>query len=203
MMPWEHALVGYIGFSAFVHAVYREPPTSKETAVVVFAALLPDLVDKPLAWGLGVFTSGYGIAHSVFLVAPASIAVGWLAWSRGHPRLGIALALGWFLHLVGDLSSKFLTDGETQFARVLWPVRRTGDGYETGFVEEFGSNVLEYFHWMSRQMASDNPDPYLFVVLGIGIGGALLWVYDGMPIGRDAVRAVRRSTSKFARLFRD
>ena len=43
-MPLEHALVGDLGDSLFVHAVYRYLTTSKET-VVVFASILPDLID--------------------------------------------------------------------------------------------------------------------------------------------------------------
>lgn len=193
MMPWEHVIVGYIGYSLLVHAVRRRPPTSPEALVVAFAALFPDLIDKPLAWGLGVFTSGYGIAHSIFLAVPLGLAIGWLAWASGRPWLGGAFAAGHLLHLAGDLASKYIVDGELVLARVLWPVRTTGDGYETGFLGEFWLNLAGYGSWLVNEVVSGNPDPYLYVILAIGLGGTLLWVYDGMPVGRDAVRVVREA----------
>ncbi|WP_254272281.1 metal-dependent hydrolase [Haloarcula marina] len=201
-MPWEHAFVGYVSYSLFVHAVYRASPTSASTIVVGVGSLFPDLVDKPLAWELGIFPSGYGIAHSVFFALPVSVATGWFAWSRGRPRLGIAFTVGYLLHLMADLGSKFLLDGELQLARVLWPIRQAGSGYDTGFVGELTGNIVGYVRWMSSEMVSANPDPYFLLLLGIWLLGMAVWLYDGMPVARDLFDAVRRVVRDIARAAR-
>lgn len=202
MMPWEHGFAGYIIYSLFLHAVYRESPTSEEAVVVVLGSLLPDLVDKPLAWGFNVFSSGYAIGHSTFFALPASIAVVWLTSSRGRSRIGWAFAVGYLLHLVADLATEYFLDGNLALELILWPIRSDGGEGDTSFSEEFTGNVVEYVHWVSRQAASDDPDPYLFVILGIGIFGVLLWVYDGMPVGREAFYAVRRAVRAVARFVK-
>ncbi len=199
MMPWEHALVGYIVYSLLVHAVYRSPPASDGTLVLVTASVLPDLIDKPLAWGLGVFTSGYAVGHSALVAVPVVTVVAWAVASRGRPRLGLALSVGYPLHLLGDTLPGYLLGEEASFARLLWPVRPEGAGYEQGFVGEFRSNMTEYFRWLGEQVVSGDPEPYLLALLGVGLAGTALWVYDGMPVGRDVVPVVRRAGRAVAR----
>lgn len=199
MMPWEHLFVGYICYSMFVHAVVRGSPTSGETLTLGLASVLPDLIDKPLAWEFGVFSSGYAIAHSIFFALSVSVAVGWLAASRGRPRIGWAFAAGYVLHPAADVVSKYLRDGELRLDRLLWPLRRSGDGYEAGFTGEFTVNVFDYVVWVGRQVATGDLDTYAFLLLGIGVFGVSLWVYDGMPVGREASSAVRRAVRAIAR----
>lgn len=199
MMPWEHVFVGYIGYSLFAHGVYRESPTGVETLAVGLASLLPDLIDKPLAWEYGVFASGYAIGHSLLFVLPLAIGVGWIASSRGRPRIGWAFGLGIILHPIGDVVPASITEGSVQLGMLLWPLRRGGGGYEAGFVGEFRVNLAEYLRWMSRQLASGDPDRYLFIVFGVGIVGVSLWIYDGMPVARETFHALRRVALTVAR----
>lgn len=97
MMPWEHSIVGYIKYSLFIHLLYRDSPTGIGTLLVVFASLLPDLLDKPLAWQFGIFADGggYALFHSVFLAVPLSIVVLLLAYYRGRPRIGWTFGVGY------------------------------------------------------------------------------------------------------------
>ena len=198
MMPWEHVLVGYISYSLFVYAVYRDTPTSKESLVVIFASLLPDIIDKPLAWEFGVFASGHALAHSIFVATPVSIVVGWLASSRGRPRIGWAFAIGYLLHLLADVIPQYLFDGEVKLHRILWPIRREEGGRDTNFRDEFMDNVVEYTLWLSEQVTSGDPDPYLFVFFGLGGLGVLLWIYDGMPVVREVYHVPQRIVSPIA-----
>ena len=198
-MPWEHAVIGYIGYSVFVHVVYRESPTTGETLVVVFASVLPDLIDKPLAWQFNVFSSGHALGHSLFFAIPLSLALLVLAWLRGQRRYGEAFAIGYLLHLPADVFPQYLLDGEFKFHRVVWPVVRDENGNGAGFREEFMDNFEGYARSIGEQVASGNPDPYLILVLGFWIFGVLLWIYDGMPVGREIYGAVRRAVRAVAR----
>ncbi len=184
-MPWEHAAIGYIGYSLLVRLLYRDTPTSREAAVVIFTSLLPDIIDKPLAWQFEIFASGHALAHSVFVAFPLSVAVLLVAYWRGFPRVGVAFGTGYLLHLPADVIPQYFLTGELQTNRVLWPLQQGGPGYDSGFSSELRENFIAYFQWMSTEFLSGNPDPYLFVLLSLGAFGLVLWIADGMPIGRE------------------
>lgn len=191
MWPWEHVIVGYVAYSLFRHLLFRQSPTGPETLAVVFASLLPDLIDKPLAWQFGVFEGGYAIAHSVFFAVPVSILVGTLAWRYGAGRAGLAFAVGYLIHLPSDLLSPYAQEGEVAFERVLWPIRRSQGEYSEGLVGEFVEIVVPYLY----ELAAGEPSGYLLFQLGLMGCAFLLWVYDGMPVLREAVLGTHRRMS--------
>lgn len=192
-------MIGYIGYSLMLRLGRHGPPTAAETATVLFASLLPDLVDKPLAWQFNLFSSGHALGHSVFVAVPVSVAVLLLARRRGPLRTGVAFATGYLLHLPGDVVPQSIRGDGSLIDRVLWPVRRGGSGYETGFGPELRENLVSYAGWILEQLTSGTPEPYLFVVLGITVFGFLLWVADGMPIGRELYAALRDTGRKQGR----
>lgn len=191
MMPWEHAMLGYVAYSILLRILQSAPPTPTETVVVGFASVLPDLVDKPLAWQYDLFVSGHAIGHSVFVAVPVSVALLFVAWRRGRTRAGVGFGIGYLLHLPGDLLGQYLRGGPVPFHRILWPLRHEGSGYEAGFREELIENLVEYGRWLLRELSSGDPEPYLFVLFGLGVASGLLWVADGMPIGRELYGMLR------------
>lgn len=188
MWPWEHVIVGYVAYSLFRHLVFQQAPTGRETLAVVFASLLPDLIDKPLAWQFGVFEGGYALAHSVFFAVPVSILVGALARRYGAGRTGLAFAIGYLIHLPSDLLPPYVRTGEVATERVLWPIQRSQGEYSEGLVGEF----LEFFIPYAYDLITLDPSPYLLFQLGLMGCAFLLWVYDGMPVLREVVLGTRR-----------
>ena len=191
MMPWSHVAVGYVAYSLFVHAGYRDSPSSRETVVVLFAALLPDLIDKPLAWQFGLLEGGRTLAHSIFLGLPLSIVVLFLGYSRGRPRVGWAFVVGYLMHLAGDVFPPVLNGEGPEFGIVLWPVTAGGGGQGESFYAEFMENFVPYIQWLVGEIVSGAPSSELLVLLGIWGLTVLLWVYDGMPVVRDSYRWLR------------
>lgn len=196
MMPWTHAVVAYVAFSLATHALARAPPTTRETALVAAGALLPDLVDKPLAWQFGVLEGGRTLAHSVLVAVPVSVAVVVLAARRGRPRLGLAFAAGYLLHLPGDLVPEFLGSGEVAVGTLLWPVTDGGGGQGESFVGEFMENVVPYAREIAGAVLSGKPSPQLLLFVLVWVLAVSLWVYDGMPVVRDGYRWLRRSLAR-------
>lgn len=199
MMPWEHAIVGYIGFSILVRFGPRGPPTAVETAAVLVASLLPDLIDKPLAWQFNIFASGHAIGHSVFFALPLVALFLAFAHRRGSSRTGVAFGVGYLFHLLADVVPQSIRRGESLVDRLLWPLEQDGSGYDAGFGAELTENLTAYFGWMAEQIASGDPDPYLFVLFGLFGFGLLLWVADGLPIGREIYTALRDTARKHVR----
>jgi len=193
MMPWTHAVFAYIAFSLSSHALARTAPTTRETALVLFGALLPDLVDKPLAWQYGVLQGGRTLAHSVFTAVPISVAVVLVAVRRGRPRLGLAFAAGYLLHLPGDLLPEYLSTGALEIETLLWPVTDGGGGQGDSFVREFMVNVVPYVRGITEAILSGELSGQLLALFTLWALAFGLWVYDGMPVVRDGYDWVRRA----------
>jgi hypothetical protein len=177
MWPWEHAAVGYVLLSLGLRASGREPPVAGEAAAVAVATLLPDLVDKPLSWELGWFPSGYAVAHSAFVAVPAGLAALALAWRRDRRRLGVAVAVGYWSHLLADVLDPLRRGERPLPARVLWPVVESapydvdyGLGRGLVYLQEFAGSL-------------SGADPLDVVVLSLALPAAtvLLWLVDGAP----------------------
>lgn len=183
MWPWEHAAIGYLAFSLCVNLLLRRSPSGREAVVVVFASVLPDLIDKPLGWQFGVFDSGYGVAHSVFFAVPLSLAVLLVAAAADRPLLGAAFGVGYLLHSPFDVVPVYLQEGSVPIERVLWPAMSAGGGdYEGGLAGTF----VEYFRDYADQLLTD-PSGYLLGVVALVAFTGLLWLYDGMPGLREPV----------------
>ncbi|WP_440010488.1 metal-dependent hydrolase [Halomicrococcus sp. SG-WS-1] len=178
MWPWEHLAFGYLCYSLTVHLVRRSAPETREVLALAVASVLPDLVDKPLSWSLGLFPSGYSIAHSVF-VAPVVVAFALaLAGWRGRLRYGAAFAVGYCSHLVGDVIYPAVLGEGLKPEVLLWPVVEM-PAYENdyGLVERFVVYFSEYLEMLAELELS----PVLAFELVLAASVFLLWVYDGMP----------------------
>ncbi|WP_306058210.1 metal-dependent hydrolase [Natronococcus wangiae] len=189
MWPWEHAIVGYLAYSLFRHAVYRESPKGLEAFAVVFASVLPDLIDKPLAWEYDVFGSGYALGHSILFAVPLSLAGGLLARRVGRPRAGIAFGVGYLLHLPSDVLDSYARNGVVQFGLMLWPI-------ETSRASSHGQGFTAYFMQLFEGYRSDllagDLSTYLRIQLGLVLFAFVLWLYDGAPVLRECLLGTRR-----------
>ncbi|MFP9190842.1 metal-dependent hydrolase [Natrialbaceae archaeon A-CW1-1] len=193
MWPWEHVVVGYLAYSLFAHLYYRSSPGALETIAVVVASVLPDFIDKPLAWEFVVFESGYALGHSVFFAVPLCLVVGVLARQAGRARPGLAFAIGYLLHLPADVIPIYFRRGTLPIERILWPVRTTPpDSGVAGFREQFLTMVGTYRH----QLVAGELSNVEWVGLGLVAVTVVLWLVDGAPVARElctgSVRVVRQ-----------
>lgn len=178
MWPWEHAVLGYLALSLFSRLWYREPPGTLATLVVVFASVLPDLVDKPLAWQFGLVPSGYAVAHSVFVATTLAVFAVALGILSDEIRLGVAFALGYLLHLVGDVIPIYAEHGVVYVDHLLWPVVTVRESSpDVGFTDQ----VLRYFLRYLSDLSGSDPGPYVLFQFGLAAVAFLLWFYDGRP----------------------
>lgn len=190
MWPWEHVIFSYLLYSMVCRAYYRAPPGESEALVVAVAAVLPDLIDKPLAWQFGIFRTGYELGHSLFAAVPLAVCAGFVARRYRRPRVGLAFGIGYLSHLLGDVIPIYLSSGEWTVRHLLWPVVASeGQGHD-GFAVGVKSELLPYL----EPIVTLEPTPYLSAQLAIATGAVLLWILDGTPGWRLLYRLVRRVT---------
>ncbi len=186
MWPWSHAAVGYLCYSLGTRLVGRYP-TVGPTAAVLFGALLPDLVDKPLAWVFGLVPQGYAVAHSVLVAVPVGIGAVVLAHQRARRPLGITFAAGYWSHLLGDVVFGWLQANPHALGRVLWPTV-TLPPYDRPVVARLGEYVSVF---TGSQTTADA----MTVILGASVVYITVgvWFVDGRPGLAPIRRTLERS----------
>lgn len=178
MWPWGHAAIGYLLYSLGVRSFGRRPEDGP-VFVLLIGTQLPDLVDKPLAWFLGVFPQGYSVGHSVFVALPVGLVV--LAVFRTHARAAIAFTIGYWSHLAGDIGFGLLTNNPLTFHRVMWPIL-TLPAYSdelTGFAR-IGAYLISFINFFADEGLAA---ALLLVAVYFGpvVLAFSLWILDGTP----------------------
>lgn len=192
MWPWEHALFAYILYSVVSRIWLRRTPSALPVLVLVVASSGPDLIDKPLAWQFGVFSSGYALGHSVFFAVPLAVLAGLLAWGYGRPGVGLAFGVSYLSHLVGDLIPIYAEEGELSLDPIIWPLgeRSTTDNSQ-GFVDRFLELFVPYSEEFGTELLSMEFSAYTLLQFGIAGFAVFLWLLDGMPVLREGYLKLR------------
>lgn len=177
MWPWEHLAFGYVVYSVAVHVLVRRRPTAVESIAVAAGTLLPDLVDKPLAWWFHVLPAGRTLTHSLFLAVPIMILGFLLAWDRGRPAAGGAFVVAYLSHLFGDVIYPALLGGDVYFGFLWWPVVPAAE--DTG--PEGFAHVMELFGKLMTHVSSANGGAYVALEVALMSTFLLLWLVDGAP----------------------
>lgn len=168
MWPWGHVGFGYLLYSIWCRR-HGKRPQSPEVFLVVLGTLLPDLVDKPLAWTLNVLDSGRSLGHSILI---ALLVIG-ILYHVVAPRIGrsqvTAFAIGYLSHPIGDLPFTDLLAGNVEYASyLLWPLL-PAPTYETE--QTFIAHFI--------QLSSVGTFDVLQVTLAIS--ALSVWYFDGLP----------------------
>jgi len=167
MWPWGHLGVGYILWSVWCRGRDGAPPTTTEFWLVVLGTQLPDLVDKPLAWTLGVLPSGRSLAHSLLTVAVVVAVVTRLGRRHERTRLALCFSLALASHPVADAVT-LVRAGRTEYLGfLLWPA--VPSPYSAD-----GRSLIDALY---RLTDFDVVSAYVLPVVVF----LVLWVADGFP----------------------
>lgn len=177
MWPWEHLAVGYLAYSGVCRLVWGEPPSTRGALVVGFAAVAPDLVDKPLAWGLDVLPAGKSLAHSLFAFLPLAGLAGLLGVRRGSRRLPTAFVLGYGSHLAADVLYPLVVRGDLRAGFLLWPVVPVRGGADSVL-----PHLRELLGAFLAFLATPRGAVYLAAEIGLLAAALAVWVADGTPV---------------------
>lgn len=174
MWPLGHAAIGYLCYVLATRLRFDRPPGEVAVLALLIGTQFPDLIDKPLAWYLGVLPTGRTLAHSLFVLLPVSIAVYVLARRYGRPEYGFAFGLGAISHAIVDAVPALWGGGGAN--HLLWPVTPV-ESYESGapsvtalFLESLG-------------------DPYFLLEFVLAAVALVAWRRNGSP-GLVAIRVL-------------
>ena len=123
MRPVEHLAFALVPLVSYTLVRYRRPPTGYALLYVMLATQLPDLIDKPLAWTVGVIPSGRMLAHSIVLSGPLLCLGCLLALNRGWGRPAAVFSLAYLSHLAGDFYPILIYGTDYYFfPNLFWPL---------------------------------------------------------------------------------
>lgn len=122
MWPWGHVAVGYLLYSFWTRR-RGDRPESPAVYLVALGALLPDLVDKPLAWTVGVLESGRSLGHSWLVGTLVLVVLFAVVAPRASGTPVVAFGVGYLSHPLADFPVGKVLAGEVEFANYLvWPL---------------------------------------------------------------------------------
>lgn len=186
MWPWEHLAIGYVVVSVTWRLADRELD-GWTAAAVASSTLFPDVVDKPLAWSLGVLPAGRSLAHSLFVAVPVTSLFLVLAARRNRTAMGIAFCLGYYTHLLGDVIPRVLSGYYRGASFLFWPLLE---------VPPRAPGVRPALERLQTLLAS----PELYVSTGfhrvfLVLAMVAIWSVDGFPGVADFLRYCRRAAT--------
>jgi membrane-bound metal-dependent hydrolase YbcI (DUF457 family) len=165
MWPWGHLAVAYLLSTGYVRARLDRRIRGESVLVLALGSQLPDLVDKPLGWYLGVLPSGRSLGHSLLFVVPVAVLCYALARRLGRREAGAVFGIGMLSHTLTDALPALWGPGSAN--HLLWPLLPTP--YEGG-----APGLLALF----RNAASQ---PFFVVELLLVVAAAAVWYREGVP----------------------
>lgn len=166
MWPMGHLAVAYLLYSGYRRLGANRLPAGVSVILVAVGSQLPDLVDKPLSWYLGMLPTGRSFAHSLLVLVPLSGLAYAIGRRYGRTDAGVALAIGALSHVIVDAVPAIWGDAQATF--LLWPALPV-EPYESG-----PPSVLAMF----RESLSSL---YFLLEIGLVVLAGLLWRQDGYP----------------------
>jgi hypothetical protein len=196
MYPTGHLAVGYLAYSGYTHARFRESPGSRAAILVAAGALVPDLIDKSLS--LAGLTPGRSVAHSVLFAVPLVIAVALVLRRRAEGAPPSAFAISYFTHPIADGYNYFFQGTvHRDFLEVsfwVWPLTLPADAIVGALSStELGATfVAAKPVWTAQHLPAESELGRLLRILEwlLVVLALCLWAYDGVPgwgVLRDAL----------------
>lgn len=169
MWPLGHLAVAYLSSQGYSQWLRGQHPGEAAVGATLVGAVLPDLIDKPLSWYIGVLPTGRSLGHSLVFVLPFVVVVWLFCRRRGRTDLAIGLLIGMLSHQFADLFP-MVWGADTSVNMLLWPILAV-DPYPGGAPTVLGL--------LSGQLTS----PYFlleFVLAGVAI---LIWRHNRVRAG--------------------
>jgi len=122
MWPWGHAILAY-GVVTLLMILYRRRSLGGAEAVaVVIGSQIPDLIDKPLGWTLGLLPSGRSLGHSLFTWVVLSALLVLLLRRLDRQSLALPVIGGFLVGILTDVPRAVLAGDFSMATFLLWPV---------------------------------------------------------------------------------
>lgn len=129
MWPWGHLAFAYLAYLGCRRCGIGRSGSLGAVGMVAIGSQAPDLVDKPLAWYLGVLASGRSLSHSLLVLLPLCAVAIAVADRIGRRDLAFGFAVGVLSHVFADAVPA--ASGSSDPGFLAWPVTAVSGGRES------------------------------------------------------------------------
>jgi len=168
MLPWGHLGVAYLAYTLVVRTLTGEPPRAWPAVALAVGSQLPDLIDKPLAWELGVLPAGRSLGHSLLFIGLVALAVRALI-DAASVTTWAAFVFGQLAHTLTDAAPLVLDGSFAELGYLLWPVTPLAP-----VPGELQRDILTH-------ILTTDVSPMRYVGLVAFLLAAMVWWRDGTP----------------------
>ena len=205
MFPSSHVAIGYLLYSAYSHLRFRRSPGEFAAFLAFLAALLPDLIDKPL-WLAGVVTWGRAVGHSFLLILPLTAVVGCIIYvKRGETDATVAFGLGIVAASIFDGIGQFmqgsLSGDLEEVSFWVWPLHVPAGRIveHLKFIPLAEHVIVHKASWMAENIPRQ---PELGIWLrvfevSVTLLALCMWFQDGVP-GWETFRYLSKRAGRLA-----
>lgn len=142
---------------------------------VVIGSQLADVIDKPLAWWVGIFPTGRDLGHSLLFAVVVIAVVYAAAIERDRLETATAFTIAHLSHLLADLSPRLLLGYPFGSEFLLWPVvSHNTFGYNEQLFDPPAAVELIVTPFT-------DPGVYLALELTLVVVAIGVWIADGRP----------------------
>jgi len=188
MWPWGHIGVAYLLYWVYCRGRFRRPPRPEPAIAVLVGSQLPDVIDKPLAWWLGVFPTGRDLGHSLLFATVLIPIVYTVAFRYDRIEAATAFAIGHLSHLLADLPPRAFLGYPFSTEFLFWPiVSHDTFSYNEQLFEPPAIVELVVTPFTDSAV-------YFTLQIGLFVLAVGIWYLDGTP----GTEYVRRSSSEHA-----
>ena len=145
----------------------NRPPNDREVWVLCLGTQLPDLIDKPLTWTVGILPAGRSLGHSLLTVAALFALLYVTAERRNVRTFAVAFGVGHLSHSLADAYRPLVEGRYGDLGYLLWPV------FE-GPADGPGRSIVGHL----RGLTVDSFLGYQSWIVAVLLA---LWLYDGTP----------------------
>lgn len=186
MWPWGHLAVAYLLYAWYARRRFDRPPLALPALALAVGSQFPDLVDKPLAWSVGVLPGGRTLGHSAF-VAALTVPFAFALAARFDRRdVATAFLVGYASHLAADVPPSLVAGDLAGIGFLLWPLVDAPSTEPTGGIIE-------------TVLTSYSMGTYEWLQLGLFAVALAVWYRDGTPGLETAVSVPLRATAAVRR----
>lgn len=179
MFPWAHLAVGYLTYTVWTKVWHGRVPGDAAAVALAVGTQLPDLVDKPLNWWLGVY-DGRAVGHSVLAAVVVCVLLAALARRYDRGALAGPFSLGVGTHLAADAAGPLTTGSLREAGFLLWPLVSAPTYPKDSLLDHLGA-------WLAQLRLLSQLPPTSLLESRFGLQLALfalllfIWALDGFP----------------------
>lgn len=180
MWPWGHLAAGYLLYSIGIRYGADRVPGGWPVVAVALGTQLPDLVDKPLTYSVGLLPAGRSLLHAVVIVGALGLIAVVVATRFDRRAVGSGFAVGLVSHPLADALQTALWGEPADLTFIAWPFLPAPPSVEAGYDHHLAELLEAVGSLGPSSLVRPWADAFVLELWFTALVAAL-WIHHGFP----------------------